>query len=80
MKNLNEYETPITDAMRSGIPHPKAVQIMLASHGDLERSLALCRDALAEIAAFVVMDSHDAGAVIRDDAKDIAREAFDKTK
>ena len=49
MKHLTEYQTPITDAMRSGIPHPKAAQIMLASHGDLERKLALCRDALAEI-------------------------------
>ena len=46
MKQLHEYETPITNAMRSGIPHPKAVQVMLASHGDLERKLAMCRDVL----------------------------------
>ena len=49
MNALHEYPTPRTDALRSGIPHPKAVQIMLASHSDLERKLALCRDALDSI-------------------------------
>ena len=51
MTALHAYPTPRTDALRSGIPHPKAVQIMLASHSDLERRLALCRDALAGIVA-----------------------------
>ena len=51
MKKLTEYETPRTDAMRSGIRHPKAAQILLESHGDLERKLRMCRDALAEIFA-----------------------------
>ena len=41
--NLSDCPTPLTDALRSKIPDPRAIQDMTASHGDLERKLRKCR-------------------------------------
>ena len=79
MKNLNEYETPITDDLEYHTGQGVYVVNSVRSR-DLERKLAMCRDALSEIAAFRTMKSNDAGAVISEDAKDIATEALDQTK
>jgi len=48
MKNLNEYETPETDAIWKNNGN------ILEHARDLERRLAMCRDALKELMPFVL--------------------------
>ena len=81
MKNLNEYETPISDENSCNIiGFHSCATVPTFTTRDLERKLSMCRDALSEIAAFRTMKSHDAGAVISEDARDVATEALDQTK
>ena len=72
MKPLDEYPTPLTDA--SGI------WISVAFARDLERKLAICRDALKAISKYHVMQSHDAGKCVKEDVIDKLLEALELTK
>ena len=76
---MNEYETPITDEICRTVDRDD-LRDTFEEVRDLERKLAMCRDALTEIAAFKTMKSYDAGRVISEDAKDVATEALDQTK
>jgi len=48
---MDNRPTPETDALRSRIPDPRAIQDMIASHGDIERKLAEAREIIAELQA-----------------------------
>ena len=59
MTQLHDYPTPLTDAVAAhkddmGQPWAKTLLRMLDHARDLERKLALCRDALAGIVALGV--------------------------
>ena len=79
MKPLADYPTPLTDAQAD---HEwRHLSTVPASHArDIERKLAMCRHALRDISTYCAMQTHSAGRVISEDAKDIATEALDATR
>ena len=60
MKKLEEYATPETDKLHDEfiaddtMPHLFAYQRAVEKSEDLERKLAMCRDALRELMPFVL--------------------------
>jgi hypothetical protein len=82
--NLEDYPTPLTDSAieetafeNKNHPHTDWVAAFFAR--DLERKLALAREALTQISNACVMKSKDSGECITAEHKEIATEALTLT-
>ena len=81
--NIEDYKTPETDAAEIYVKtfSKKGRLEGMNSHArDLERRLAMCREALKNIASAVVMKSRDSGKCVSDNVIDEAKQALESTK
>jgi hypothetical protein len=81
MKQLTDYPTPITDALciDPAIEQRDVPSRVWRRMADLERKLALCREALTYAAHSFVMKSYDSGLCIAAEVREVAADALAAT-